>query len=96
MSNIVIEIPTHLIYDPYKMRPNDPAYSMLHDGIETIPVVYRRDCFICNDPEFAQMGLPLCRKCPVCHGHIPADNCVCDDCGFDEQLDAEYREANEV
>lgn len=68
------------------MRPNDPAYWMLFDDFVSIPVVHKAGCFICEDPEFAQMGLPLCRKCPQCGGHIPADDCVCDDCGFDEYI----------
>jgi hypothetical protein len=44
-------------------------------------VVHRDGCYICRDPEFAVMGLPLCRKCPRCAGHIAADDEVCDDCG---------------
>lgn len=71
-----------------KMRPGDPAFWMLFDGVETTPVVYSTNCYICNDPEFAQMGLPLCRKCPKCGGHIAADDTVCDDCGYDERDDA--------
>jgi len=67
-----------------KMKPGDPAYWMLFDGVETTPVVYSEDCYICNDDEYARMGLPLCRKCPKCGGHIPADDSVCDDCGYDE------------
>jgi hypothetical protein len=31
------------------------------------------------------MGLPLCFKCERCNGHVPADDSVCDDCGFDHQ-----------
>lgn len=69
-----------------KMKSNDPAYWMLFDGIETTPVVYSESCYICNDPEFARMGLPLCRKCPVCGGHIAADDSRCDDCGLDERM----------
>lgn len=72
------------------MKPDDPAYWMLHDGVTTTPVVYSSDCYICNDPEFAQMGLPLCRKCPYCEGHVAADDPICDDCGRDEM---EYYQA---
>lgn len=73
-----------------KMRPDDPAYWMLSDGHTSTPVVYRPDCYICRDPEFAQMGLPLCRLCPACKtGHVPADDTVCDDCGHDE-LDDQF------
>jgi len=68
-----------------KMKPGDPAYWMLNDGFESTPVVHKQECYICNDPEYARMGLPLCRKCPLCGGHIAADDKRCDDCGLDEQ-----------
>lgn len=73
-----------------QMKPDDPAYWMLKDGHATTPVVNDPNCYICRDPEFAQMGLPLCRKCPNCYkvtgkdGHIPADDTVCTICGHDE------------
>jgi hypothetical protein len=72
------------------MRPDDPAYWMLQDEFTSTPVVHRRGCYICEDPEFAQMGLPLCRPCPQCRkttetdGHIAADDSKCDVCGFDD------------
>lgn len=66
------------------MKPSDPAYWMLFDDFTTTPEIHRSYCYICNDPEFAQMGLPLCRICPRCEGHIAADDTGCDDCGFDE------------
>ena len=65
------------------MKPSDPAYWMLFDGHTTTPTVYKEGCFICEDPEFAQMGLPLCYLCDQCHGHIAADDTRCDDCGYD-------------
>ena len=68
-----------------KMKPGDPASWMLFDGVESTPVVHSDTCYICNDPEFAKMGLPLCRKRPACGGHIQADDTVCDNCGLDEQ-----------
>jgi hypothetical protein len=69
--------------------PGDPAYWMLERGMRdeswrSKPVVFKEGCYICEDPEFALMGLPLCRKCPQCEGHIPADDMVCDDCGYEE------------
>lgn len=67
------------------MKPSDPAYWMLTDSVTSTPVVYKEGCYICEDPEFAQMGLPLCRKCPACQGHVAADDSVCDDCGHDER-----------
>jgi len=62
-----------------KMKPNDPAYWMLFDGFESKPnlEIYDPNCYICNDPEFAQMGLPLCRPCLICKAHVAADDCVC-------------------
>jgi hypothetical protein len=62
------------------MKPSDPAYWMLSDEHTTTPVIYREGCYICEDPEFAQMGMPLCYKCSKCQGHVPADDTVCDDC----------------
>ncbi len=81
-----------------QMKTNDPAYWMLKDGKTSKPEVYREGCYICMDPEFAQMGLPLCKPCPRCQangkdGHIAADDVTCDDCGLD--LQAFYMEANE-
>lgn len=73
-----------------QMKTQDPAYGMLKDGHTSTQLVYRANCYICTDPEFAQMGLPLCRPCPQCtgdktdglKGHIPADDYTCDDCGY--------------
>lgn len=73
------------------MQPGDPAYWMLLDEHTSTPVVFREGCYICEDLEFAQMGLPLCRQCPQCvgreigTGHVPADDDTCDDCGFNDQ-----------
>lgn len=73
------------------MKPSDPAYHLLTDGFTSTPVVHDPKCYICNDPEFAQMGLPLCKPCPDClakrqvDGHVPADDSVCSVCGFDVQ-----------
>jgi hypothetical protein len=47
-------------------QDTDKAAWMLHDGKTSTPVVHRKGCYICEDPEFAQMGLPLCRPCPEC------------------------------
>lgn len=67
-----------------QMTPSDPNYGLLSDDYITVPVVYRESCYICRDPEYAQMGLPLCRLCSKCSvGHVPADDSVCDDCGHD-------------
>ena len=68
-----------------KMKPNDPAYWMLHNGVTSTPVTYNPTCYICNDPEYAQMGLPLCRVCRVCGAHVPADDCICDNGHFEDR-----------
>ena len=74
-----------------KMSPNDPAYWMLSDGFTSTPTIYKATCYICRDPEFAQMGLPLCKPCPECKtGHIAADDTICDNCNYD--LMEEYHE----
>ena len=50
----------------------------------TKTTVYNDRCYICRDPEFALMGLPLCKPCKhevdgvVCGAHIPADDVECD------------------
>lgn len=68
----------------------DPAYWMLEDDFTSTPVVHDDNCYICRDPEFAQMGLPLCRKCPECarqgrgYGHIPADDAACTVCEYED------------
>lgn len=64
-----------------KMQPDDPAYWMLLDDFTTTPdpEIYDPTCYICRDPEYAQMGLPLCKPCIVCGKHVPADDNVCKD-----------------
>ena len=66
------------------MKPSDPAYWMLFDDVTSTPTTYNKNCYICRDPEFAQMGLPLCYKCEKCGEHVPADDTVCDN-GHDQQ-----------
>lgn len=67
-------------------QPDDPAMVLLSDpNVFSTPKVHRRGCYICEDPEFAAMGLPLCRPCPECGGHIAADDEVCDDCGLSDR-----------
>lgn len=61
---------------------NDPAYALLLDDFTTTPTVFQDGCYICEDPEFAQMGLPLCYACPDCSEHVAADDeCGCEDYG---------------
>ena len=70
------------------MQPNDPAYWMLSDGFQSKPnpSIFDQACYICNDPEFALMGLPLCYPCLICGAHVPADDCVCNN-GHDQPTD---------
>lgn len=84
----------------------DPAYWMLERGRaeakatpeefgwRSVPTAYNAHCYICRDPEFALMGLPVCYSCPVpvptpllmdglpvflpCGQHVAADDCECD------------------
>ena len=57
---------------------SDPANFLLTDGVTSSTTVYNARCYICKDPEFAQMGLPLCYPCPTCGAHTPADDVECD------------------
>lgn len=81
-------------------RSEDPASMLLRDGHRSVPKVADRSCYICNDPEFAAMGLPLCKPCPMCaanaalqglppghYGHVPADDIQCSVCGYDGEYD---------
>jgi len=65
------------------MRKDDPAYWLLERGLadpskRSVSTVYNSNCYICRDPEFSLMGLPLCYPCKVCGAHVPADHTVCD------------------
>ena len=71
------------------LKKQDPAYWMLEEGLNDPDKcrnnsAYKKGCYICEDPEFALMGLPLCTKCKNCSGHVPADDSICDDCGLDQ------------
>lgn len=79
------------------LQSDDPCYFMLQNGrleeIETPdefnwrtkPVIHREGCYICEDPEFSLMGLPLCYPCQFCNGHVAADSDTCDECGKVQQ-----------
>lgn len=78
-----------------QMKTADPAYFLLTDGVTSTPKVYSGTCYICNDPEFAQMGLPLCNPCFACGGHVAADDDVCAVCSasqFDLWQEAQMNE----
>lgn len=70
--------------------PDDPAQMLLQNpNVYSTPTVYDANCYICNDPEFAQMGLPLCKPCPDCDdGHVPADDVECSNCGSAAEYEA--------
>lgn len=63
--------------------------------ITTTITIYKKGCYICEDPEFALMGLPLCQPCSKCvadgkgQGHVAADDSVCSECGHDQMDDQE-------
>jgi hypothetical protein len=71
----------------HRMSSDDPAFWMLKDDFHSTPTAYNPNCYICRDPEFAAMGMPLCYPCYKCGAHVPADDCVCDN-GHD-QTDSE-------
>lgn len=62
---------------------DDDHTSAPESGPDGQPV-YNATCYICNDPDFAQMGLPLCRACPECGAHVQADDIVCDNGHVDD------------
>lgn len=49
------------------------------------PGAHSDTCYICRDPSYAERGLPLCRACPACGGHIAADDNRCEVCGLIDQ-----------
>jgi hypothetical protein len=76
------------------MKSSDPAYFLLEHGLKdpskrSTTTVHKDGCYICEDPEFALMGMPLCYPCPKCGGHVAADDTCCDDCGCDAQEEHE-------
>lgn len=78
------------------MRKDDPAYWLLERGVKdpskrSVSTVYNNGCYICRDPEFALMGLPLCYPCVVCGEHVPADDCICDN-GHDNRPGEELKD----
>ena len=71
------------------LPPDDPCQWMLQQGIKdptkrSVSTVYDPDCYICRDPEFALMGLPLCYPCQFCGEHVPADDPRCSGCWKDQ------------
>lgn len=81
------------------LKPSDPAYFLLERGrrdpsFRTPTPIFKKGCYICEDPEFSMMGLPVCKPCPVlvdgqpCGAHWAADDSVCDK-GCDVQADYE-------
>jgi hypothetical protein len=71
------------------LKPDDPAFFLLENGPRSIPQIFKAGCYICEDIEFALMGLPLCYPCKYCQGHVAADDTICDECGKDQHDDTE-------
>lgn len=79
---------------PVHLTPMERA--LYNDSYTSSTTVHDDKCYICNDPDFARMGLPLCRECPECKeksegkvlGHIAADDSECTVCGYDEYEEA--------
>lgn len=74
------------------LKPADPSYWMLEEGRRdpskrSSTTVFDANCYICQDPEFALMGLPLCNPCTKCGGHVPADDMICTVCSHDQEED---------
>lgn len=80
---------------PNHLTPVERA--LYNDDYTSSTTVYSDTCYICRDPDFARMGLPLCYECPKCKsdsdgkilGHIPADDTQCTVCGYDGYEDHE-------
>lgn len=81
---------------PLAHQQGDPAYWMLEQGRKdpskrSKTTVHDPDCYICKDPEFSLMSLPLCYPCPVpvdgspCGRHVAADDTECGIDGHDAQ-----------
>jgi hypothetical protein len=75
------------------MDIDDPAYWMLTHGETSSTDIRKRGCYICEDPEYAQMGMSLCQACAECSaktgkpaGHVPADDEECDECGWNARV----------
>lgn len=84
------------------MEPGDPAYWMLDNPAipRTPKTIHKPGCYICEDSEFARMGLPLCTPCAACKtGHVAADDTECDSCGadaYEEHLKAQGESPTDV
>jgi hypothetical protein len=70
----------------FEFDPDDAfgGLPVLPKHERALPGALSDTCYICRDPDFAARGLPLCRACPACDGHVAADDSVCDDCGLDD------------
>lgn len=74
------------------LKKTDPAYWMFEQGLSdpskrSTSTVHKDGCYICEDPEFSLMGLPLCYPCVKCGGHVAADDTVCDVCNYEDGPD---------
>ena len=77
-----------------QMREEDMTWT-------TKTTVYNDRCYICRDPEFAMMGLPLCKPCTFvvdgveCGAHTPADDVECDEGHTAPEYEAYMEELHE-
>jgi hypothetical protein len=67
-----------------KLTSDDPAMILLDNVPRTPKTVHKDGCFICEDDEFARMGMSLCYPCKFCGGHVAADDYRCDVCKKDQ------------
>jgi hypothetical protein len=76
---------------------------LYNDSHTSSTTVYDASCYICTDPDFARMGLPLCWECEECKkagrglGHVAADDVECTVCGWDSYavyMEEQENEAN--
>ena len=69
----------------FEFDVNDPfgGLPVVPEDRRREPAAYSNSCYICRDPSFAERGLPLCKACLACGGHVAADDSVCDECKLD-------------
>jgi len=68
-----------------RLDPESP-FGIAEAEQPSVPTVHSDNCYICNDPDYARYGLPLCRPCILCGGHVAADDVRCDGCGADQEV----------
>ena len=90
--DLMSEVYNGWVQGNYTPMPSDDSAQFLIDmPYHSTPTIYSDSCYICNDPEFAMMGMPLCFACPECNGHIAADDpdCECGYSAYEDWLDSQ-------